>query len=80
MRIGLAGSQTPKETLERILPTIRQDMVLESDRIRDANFENHVRMREIDTAEERAAAIAEFLSIEEDAALALAKTEHLFAD
>jgi hypothetical protein len=55
-------------------------MVLESDRIRDANFENHVRMREIDTAEERAAAIAEFLSIEEDAALALAKTEHLFAD
>ncbi|MCW8843803.1 MAG: DUF5928 domain-containing protein, partial [Rhodobacteraceae bacterium] len=79
-RIGLAGSQTPQETLERILPTIRQDMVLESDRIRDANFENHVRMREGDSLEEHVATLMGFLSIDRETAETLAKTQHLFAD
>ncbi len=76
-RIGLAGSQTPQETLERILPTIRQDMVLESDRIRDANFENHVRMREGDSLEEHVATLMDFLSIDRETAETLAKTQHL---
>ncbi|MBR9842879.1 MAG: beta-1,6-N-acetylglucosaminyltransferase [Rhodobacteraceae bacterium] len=79
-RIGLAGSRTPQETIERILPTIRQDMVLESDRIRDANFENHVRMREMDGAEDHVSVLMDFLSIDKDTAEGLAQTEHLFAD
>ncbi len=80
MRIGLAGSQTPQETLERILPTIRQDMVLESDRIRDANFENHVRMREIDNMDDHVSVLMDFLSVEQGTAETIAGTQHLFAD
>lgn len=78
-RIGLAGSQTPQETLERLLPTIRQDIVLESDRIRDANFENHQRMKQGDDLKSQVAALVDFLSIEESKAEKIAKTDHLFA-
>ena len=35
MRVGLAGEQTSAETLERLLPTIRNDMNFESDALRD---------------------------------------------
>ena len=35
-RVGLAGEQTSDATWERLLPTVRGDMVYESDRIRDA--------------------------------------------
>ncbi|SHJ96790.1 Core-2/I-Branching enzyme [Shimia gijangensis] len=80
MRIGLAGPQTPAETIQRLLPTIRQDMVLESDRIRDADFENHVRMRQVDTKEQHIAVLQDFLSIDKDTADKIASTGHLFAD
>ena len=78
-RIGLAGTQTPQETIERLLPTIRQDIVLESDRIRDANFENHSRMKQSDDLKAQTAAVAQFLSVDEDVAEKIAKTDHLFA-
>ena len=79
-RIGLAGTQTPQETIERLLPTIRQDMVLESDRIRDANFENHSRMKQSDDLKGHAAAVSQFLSVDGEVAEKIAKTNHLFAD
>ncbi|SDI99470.1 DUF5928 domain-containing protein [Lutimaribacter saemankumensis] len=79
-RVGLAGEQTPRETLERLLPTIRQDITFEIDRIRDANFENHNRIREADSPEENAESIAQFLSITNDKAREIAETDHLFAD
>ena len=80
MRVGLAGERTPKETLNRLLPTIRNDMVHESDRIRDAQFDNHLRIREIDPPDVNARALAAFLSLPEDIARELANTDHLFAD
>ncbi|MBN9886297.1 DUF5928 domain-containing protein [Salipiger abyssi] len=80
LRVGLAGDRTPAETLSRLLPTIRNDMVHESDRIRDANFDNHLRVRETDPPEINAVALAAFLGLEEDKARAIAETEHLFAD
>jgi hypothetical protein len=80
MRVGLAGERTPQETLERLLPTIRNDIVHESDRIRDAEFENHLRIREEDSIEVNAAALASFLSIAPEQALEIARTDHLFAD
>jgi hypothetical protein len=79
-RVGLAGEQTPQETLDQLLPTIRYDVVFESDRIRDANFANHYRLRESASVEENTVALAEFLSIQEDQARELASTEHLFTD
>ncbi|WP_370212713.1 DUF5928 domain-containing protein [Roseovarius sp.] len=80
MRVGLAGEQTPQETLERLLPTIRSDMTFESDRIRDAEFENHLTMRQSDSTEENAAKIARFLDISADKAIEIAQTDHLYAD
>ncbi len=80
MRVGLAGEQTPDETLERLLPTIRADMVFESDRIRDAEFENHNILREGDHTDQHASAIAPFLDVPHDKALEIAQTDHLFAD
>jgi hypothetical protein len=80
MRVGLAGDRTPTETIQRLLPTVRNDMIHESDRIRDADFDNFVRMRQIDMPEVNARALSEFLTLPQDKALEIAKTDHLFAD
>ncbi|MFC6686869.1 DUF5928 domain-containing protein [Jhaorihella thermophila] len=79
-RVGLAGERTSKETLDRLLPTIRNDLAYEADRIRDANFPRYHRIHETAAPEENAPKIAEFLSIGRDQALELARTEYLFAD
>ncbi len=79
-RVGLAGERTSRETLERLLPTIRNDFAHEADRIRDANFPRYHRIHETAAPEENAPKIAEFLSIGQDQALDLARTEYLFAD
>ncbi|WGW04408.1 DUF5928 domain-containing protein [Tropicibacter oceani] len=79
-RVGLAGERTPRETLERLLPTVRNDMLFESDQIRDAEFSNFLRIREADTPEANARALSEFLTISEDKAMEIAKTEYLYAD
>lgn len=79
-RVGLAGDQTPTESLERLLPTIRHDMVFESDRIRDANFENHYRLRETAEPEENAKRLAGFLAISLDHAKDVTAFDHLFSD
>jgi hypothetical protein len=79
-RVGLAGEETSDETLKQLLPTIRYDVVFEADRIRDAGFPNHGKIRERNTPEENAARIAEFLSVPEDTARNIAQTPYLFAD
>ena len=79
-RVGLAGEHTSEATFERLLPTIRNDMVYEADRIRDAGFPRHARIREFDPPDDNADKIAEFLTLNWDAALDIARTPHLFAD
>ena len=79
-RVGLAGDRTPKATLERLLPTIRNDMTHESDQIRDAGFARHYRIHEVDTADENALKLSEFLTLPSDQAQRLAETEYLYAD
>ena len=80
MRVGLAGEQTPPDTLERLLPTIRGDMNFESDKIRDEEFENHIILRESDNREHQSNLLARFLDIAPDKAHEITETEHLFAD
>jgi hypothetical protein len=80
MRVGLAGERTSAETLGRLLPTIRNDMVFESDRIRDAQFENHQRLRESAQVDENAEMLGKFLNIPHDKAREIADTDYLFAD
>ena len=80
LRIGLAGEQTSQETLTRLLPTIRGDMLHEADQIRDAQFENYGRLSEYADTETNTAALARFLTVTEDKARAIAQTDNLFAD
>ena len=80
MRVGLAGEQTPDETMRQLLPTIRQDVILESDRIRDENFPHLTRIRESQTPDENAPALGSFLSVNRETARMLAETPHLFTD
>ncbi|PVA09740.1 glycosyl transferase [Pelagivirga sediminicola] len=80
MRVGLAGEQTSDETLARLLPTIRGETTYESDKIRDADFEHHYIMHQNASDEDNAVPISKFLSIGYDAALSIARTDHLFAD
>jgi hypothetical protein len=79
-RVGLAGEQTPAESLVRLLPTIRNDMAFEIDRMRDQNFAHHHRIREGDPVEVNASTLARFLAIPQDKAHEIAATEFLFAD
>ncbi|MFG5383786.1 DUF5928 domain-containing protein [Yoonia sp. R2-816] len=79
-RIGLAGQETSDETMARLLPTIRHDMIYQRDAIRDANFPNTTRMRERASTDENAAALAQFLSVNGDTARTLAETPYLFVD
>ncbi|MGR3714154.1 MAG: DUF5928 domain-containing protein [Shimia sp.] len=79
-RIGLAGEQTPADTLERLLPTIRRDIVNESDRIRDAEFENLSILRQADDLEDHIAALQKFLSVTPEVAEKIARADYLFAD
>jgi hypothetical protein len=79
-RIGLAGEQTPKETFDRILPTIHRDIEDESDSIRDAGFENYGRIRQVDEFGDFLDPIMNFLSVSEEKAREIATTPHMFAD
>jgi hypothetical protein len=80
MRVGLAGEQTSEETLQQLLPTIRYDVVFEQDRIRDANFPNHLRLRQVASSDENTTPLAEFLSVSPDVARSIAETDHLYVD
>ncbi len=80
MRVGLAGENTPRETLERLLPTIRNDITFEADRIREADFEGYARMREADTIEVNSQKLSQFLAIPSDKAHEVASMHYLFAD
>jgi len=79
-RVGLASDETPEDTMSALLPAIRNDIHSETDRIRSARFPGYHRISEISTPEENAAPLASFLSISEDKARDLARTDHLFAD
>ncbi len=80
MRVGLAGERTPPEALARLLPTIRRDVLFESDRIRDAGFDELYRIRETAPAGENIAALARFLSLPEETAAEIYDPDGLFAD
>lgn len=79
-RVGLAGEQTGAEALARLLPTIRNDITHESDRIRDAGFAHYRRMRETASPEENARQLSDFLTLPHADALVIASIDRLFAD
>lgn len=80
MRVGLAGEQTTPETMARLLPTIRYDVVYESDRLRDEGLANHNRLRQAGSVEDNIPELASFLSVGEDTARQVTETPYLFVD
>lgn len=79
-RVGLAGEETQEETLLQLLPTVRYDVIYESDAIRDAQFPDHFRITEGISPEQNALALETFLSVDHDVALGVAQTPYLFVD
>lgn len=79
-RVGLAGEHTPPETFRTLLPTIRNDVLHESEKIRDQNFPQFYRIRERASPEENAGPLSRFLGIEQEKAREIASTDYLFVD
>lgn len=79
-RVGLAGAETSQQSLERLLPTIRNDILFEADRLRDANLDHHSILREAGSPDTHRAALKEFLSISDAQADKILGSKHLFAD
>ncbi|MEN8740149.1 MAG: DUF5928 domain-containing protein [Phaeobacter gallaeciensis] len=79
-RSGLVGVQTPKQTLDRILPTIRNDILHETDRIRDAGFDPFVTLHEADTEEDKVAKLARVFGITAEQAKDISQNPDLFSD
>ncbi len=79
-RVGLARDSSSPATIDRLLPTIRYDVVFESDRLRDADFPNFYRIHQNASADENAVTLADFLEIPRDAAYEIATADHLYAD
>lgn len=79
-RVGLAGEMTSDQTISRLLPTIRRDVLQESDEIRDALFADFFRMRESATEDENIQSVANFLHCQPDTATEIVRAPHLFAD
>ena len=79
-RVGLAGERTGEETLERLLPTIRNDIVFESDRIRDSGFEHLSRISQSADVQANAQALSQFLSVPPATAWDIANNDAIFAD
>ena len=79
-RVGLAGDQSPQETIDRLLPTIRFDLKFESDRLRDASFANLYCIRESASADENAPHLAHFLGVGAPKAREIVADADLYAD
>ncbi len=79
-RIGLAGPDPSADTRSRLLPTLRQEVTLDQDRIREAGFAEVYRIDETETADKNAGALAEFFRIPWDMAHEIASDGDLFSD
>ncbi|CAD0186623.1 Core-2/I-Branching enzyme [Ruegeria sp. THAF57] len=79
-RIGLAGENSPDETVADLVPTLRNALAYESELIQGAGLGSYQRIRETDTPAEKEAAITAFLGVSPDKARAILQLDYLFAD
>lgn len=80
LRIGLAGEMTPEDTLRRLLPTMRQDLEFEIDRIRDSGFTPYYQLRETSTIDANTEQLEKFLATDAGKAKEIASIPQLFVD
>jgi hypothetical protein len=79
-RMGLVGPHSPPDVVAELLPTVRQDLRFESERLRELDVTAFFRLREAGAVDERAAILAEFLGLPNETSREIAMTDHLFAD
>ena len=79
-RVGLAGHDTPDDMFASLLPTIRNNVLSESDAIRDEKFPEFYRISEQKDVTENVGPLAAFLSLEADKASQIVETDYLFVD
>jgi hypothetical protein len=80
LRTGLASDHTSEEAMQRLLPTVRNAIAMESDQLRDGGFDNFHRIRHAATVEQNARALADFLAVPPELAHELAEAPDLFTD
>jgi hypothetical protein len=80
LRTGLASDHTSAEAMELLIPTVRNAIAMESDRLRDAGFANFHRIRQAATTEQNARALSDFLAVPAGLAHELAEYPDLFSD
>jgi hypothetical protein len=80
MRVGLAGEMTPQDTIDRLLPTVRQNFEFESDEIRDAEFSGYFRLSETSSNEDNVVALSSFLDVPKEVAQNMLSIDYLFED
>jgi len=79
-RVGLAREETGPEALAQLLPAVRNDVIFQSDRIRDSKFAGHLRFQEGGDPALNAQAIGQFLKVPDAVAQVIAETDYLFED
>ncbi|MFV0410197.1 MAG: DUF5928 domain-containing protein [Paracoccus sp. (in: a-proteobacteria)] len=79
-RVGLANDSTPGDVIEGLLPMVRADLEHEAERLRDMEFERFHEISETVGIPYNARVLADFLGVNEEAAISIAETPYLFAD
>ncbi len=80
VRVGLLAQDAAPGTIARILPTIRNDVLTETDRLRDARFPEYSRISEVAAPSDNAQALESFFSIAFEAATDIAETTSIYED
>ncbi len=80
MRVGLAGEMTPQDTIDRLLPTVRQNFMFEIEQMRDAEFPGSFQISQTRTQAQNVVALAGFLDIDVQTADDILSIDYLFED
>ncbi len=79
-RVGLVGENSPVESVQRILPTLRNEMAHEAELIRSASEGRYFRLAETADRAGNAAELARFLSVPVQKAETILQLDYLFTD
>ncbi len=80
VRVGLAGETTPQDTIDRLLPTVRQNFQFETDQIRDADFAGYHRISEFEDRDANILSLSKFLDVPAETARDILSIDYLFTD
>lgn len=79
-RVNLISDTTPAEAISALLPSIRNELYHQSERIIDAGFDNFFRITEQGNLKKNSDQIKLFCELDEETATAIMEQDWLFAD